>query len=178
MELNVTTLRDEILKKRDGIIAIANADAKRALNALEIVAAMLQDESGMVNDTEFESPTLFSANGQTESGNSAPPSRPTFPTGRWITEIIEELPEIVSQPMIYDRLIALHPEVTGRPLNSIKGQIANNLTKMVNAGILILHQAASGRQPAEFRKNNGSQALSTAIRSSAADSDIMEAMHQ
>ena len=78
---------------------------------------------------------------------------------------------MVSQPAVYKRLVELHSEVRDRPLNSIKGQIANVLGKLVTKGQLIVHKEANGTQPAEYRKRTVSQESPVKMSASANDDE-------
>ncbi len=165
---NLVKLREDIKRKRDVNIQRANEDADRALNALDIVVAMLSDESDSENIQITHSPNLFPAEDGTSNGD-IPPKKKIYPTGKWIVEIVNELPSVVTQPAVYKRLVELHSEVRERPLNSIKGQIANVLGKLVGKGQLIVHKEANGTQPAEYRKNTVPQQLPVQMSASAGE---------
>jgi len=142
------------MRKRDAVIASANADADRALNALDIVEAMLNDgnaEDGPKEVRISHSDGLFPV-----EGNGSAPPRKAYPTARWIAEIVNELPgPLITQPIVFNELVKRHPEAAGRSPKSVRAQVAVRLRNMAERGDLVLDVEAHGTHPAEYRKTDG-----------------------
>lgn len=150
----IKKLRAEIARRQAMAIAQANRDADRGNNALDVVEALLREagDRGAIAETPVTRSLEFGGNGNGAPVHTDKEPRKIYPTGRWIAEIIDGLPSIVTQPDIYKQLIEKHPEVRARPVNSIKGQIASVLGKLVEKGQLIVRKEAHGTTPAEYRK--------------------------
>lgn len=161
-DLSVTSLqrlKADIYRKRDAAIAAANADADRALNALKIVEAMLNDGAGGGRDVEIQhSAGLFPVNGNGNGSGNAPGTRKVYPTAKWITQIVNDNTErSLSQRTIYAELVRRYPQVTQRPEKSVRAQVAAVLGKLAQKGTLIISKEAHGQEPTEYRRRTVSQ---------------------
>lgn len=158
----IERVKQEIKRKRDSTvaaaIAAADAEAKKAYEALNVVLSLLNGESRGLMETAVAAETLepFILGNE---GN-APAERRAYPTAKWVGEIIADMNgSVISQPVIYDKLVERHPEVANRGATSVKSQVSAILKKMTANGKLTVDKESHGGAPAEYRKSGFGDAV-------------------